>query len=132
MTIIEEIRSLENWYMNIGNGYQDGSGLLDVNRKLVTLLASLSEQISDADKLSVECDCAYKWKTELQSTNDIKNGGSVAKANALASINAMQEYKDKKLAECAYRRLKMVYDSGCKVSEVIKQHVSYLKKEREL
>ena len=127
---LSAIARVVTWYSNIPRDFSDVSHLMSARRSLACNLALMASQVGQLYEQKNATETLRKAAHASRMIEEIKGGTSAAAAKVIADSETTNELARELQSDSEYRRTYILYESWKNVCDVMSQHISNLKAER--
>lgn len=129
--MVEQITKTVDWYKSLKRDFRDVPALMSARRLLACNLADMAIQMAILYEQRNGCEFQRKNAHAEILRREMGNPGTSAAAAKIIADNEISEVVEREYeADSEYQKAKILYDAWRNVCDVMNQHISNLKSER--
>lgn len=128
---LSAISRVVTWYAGIQRDFADVGHLMSARRSLACNLSLMASQVGELYEQKNATETLRKAAHASRMSEEIKGGTSAAAAKVVADSETLNELARELQSDSEYRRSYILYESWKNVCDVMSQHISNLKAERQ-
>ena len=130
LEVIEEVRTVVEWYKDLPKDYSNISDLMYARKKLSTFQYLMSVELGNLRQSWKECEVETEKVRRTKAVECIREGLAMTKVQEISKAEALLMLEAEKIADSMYHRMKFTIEATQEVNNTMMQHISQLKIEQ--